>query len=144
MRTEIAEKAGFCFGVARAVKIACENAGTETETVTYGALIHNRDVTDDLEKKGVKMVNSVEEIEPGMNVIIRAHGIPKEEQKKIEAKGAKITDATCPYVKKIHSIVSDAYSRGRSIIIVGDPNHPEVKGINGWCDNKAYVVNSEE
>ena len=143
MRTEIAEKAGFCFGVARAVKIACENADSESETVTYGALIHNKDVTDDLEKKGVKMVNSVEEVEPGMNVIIRAHGIPKEEQEKIEAQGAKITDATCPYVKKIHSIVSDAHIRGRCIIIAGDPNHPEVKGINGWCDNKAYVVNSE-
>ena len=144
MKTEIAEKAGFCFGVARAVKIACENECREGKTVTFGALIHNKDVTDELEAKGIKIVNSTAEIESGMNVIIRAHGIPESEQKEIEAKGAKIIDATCPYVKKIHSIVSDADKRGRTVIIAGDPNHPEVKGINGWCRNSAIVVNSEE
>ncbi len=144
MKIEIAEKAGFCFGVARAVKIAEEYSAADGDTVTYGMLIHNRDVTDALEKKGVCMVDDTDKIKDGMNVIIRAHGVPRSEQEAIEAKGANIIDATCPYVKKIHSIVETADREGKTVIIVGDPNHPEVKGINGWCQNRAYVINSEE
>ncbi len=142
MKIEIAEKAGFCFGVARAVKIADENAGDSQPTVTYGMLIHNRDVTDRLSQKGVLTANSIDDIKSGMRVIVRAHGIPKAEQAEIEKRGAVVIDATCPYVKKIHSIVERAHKDGQSIIIVGDPNHPEVKGINGWCENSAFIINS--
>lgn len=142
MKTEIAEKAGFCFGVARAVKIARENAGSRDGTVTYGMLIHNRDVTEELKELGVDMVNSIDEIKPGTNVIIRAHGIPADEEEAIKNRGAIIIDATCPYVKKIHSIVSGAAESGADIIIVGDPNHPEVKGINGRCLGRGHIINS--
>lgn len=144
MKTEIAEKAGFCFGVARAVKIARENAGDGGSAVTYGMLIHNRDVTEELKELGVGIVNSVDEINPGTNVIIRAHGIPADEEEAIKNRGANIIDATCPYVKKIHSIVSGAAESGADIIIVGDPKHPEVKGINGRCLGRGHIINSVE
>ena len=144
MKIEIADKAGFCFGVARAVKIAYENAETEGKTACFGMLIHNRDVTGGLEGRGVYTIDDVADAKPDMNIIIRAHGIPKTTQEALETKGANIIDATCPFVKKIHSIVNEAYSKGNTVIIVGDPNHPEVKGINGWCENSAYIISSEE
>lgn len=144
MKIEIADKAGFCFGVARAVKIAYENAETESKTACFGMLIHNRDVTGGLEDRGVYTIDDISDAKPDMNIIIRAHGIPKTTQEALEKKGANIIDATCPFVKKIHSIVNEAYAKGNTIIIVGDPNHPEVKGINGWCENSAYIISSEE
>ena len=143
MKCEIADKAGFCFGVARAVKIARECAESGESAVTYGMLIHNRDVVDELKDKGVGICEKIEDIPKDCSVIIRAHGISEAEQKKIEQQGNKIIDATCPYVRKIHSIVRSAHESGRAVIVVGDPTHPEVKGINGWCDNKAFVINSE-
>ena len=144
MKTEIADKAGFCFGVSNAVKIATETASLDGKTVTYGMLIHNRDVTDELRKIGVGQINNPCEAESDMRVIIRAHGVPKSEQEELEKRGAVIVDATCPFVKKIHKIVNDAYNRGKTVVIAGDANHPEVKGINGWCENSAYIINSEE
>lgn len=139
MKIEIADKAGFCFGVARAVKIAYKEAEAGG-AVTYGMLIHNKDVTDELEKLGVKTVKSLEEIPENSKVIIRAHGISEREQNLLLEKGAEIIDATCPYVKKIHSIVNKAES---DVIIVGDPEHPEVKGIKGWARGRVFVINSE-
>ena len=139
MKIEIADKAGFCFGVARAVKIAYKEAEAGG-AVTYGMLIHNKDVTDELEKLGVKTVKSLEEIPENSKVIIRAHGISEKEQNLLLEKGAEIIDATCPYVKKIHSIVNKADS---DVIIVGDPEHPEVKGIKGWAKGRVFVINSE-
>ena len=144
MMIEIADRAGFCFGVARAVKIAYENAEKQGRTACFGMLIHNRDVIGKLEEKGVVTIDNIADAETGMNIIIRAHGIPESVQTALEGKGVNIIDATCPFVKKIHSIVNEAYSRGSTVIIVGDPKHPEVKGINGWCENSAYVINSEE
>ena len=139
MKIEIADKAGFCFGVARAVKIAYKEAEAGG-AVTYGMLIHNKDVTDEFEKLGVKTVKSLEEIPENSKVIIRAHGISEREQNLLLEKGAEIIDATCPYVKKIHSIVNKAES---DVIIVGDPEHPEVKGIKGWAKGRVFVINSE-
>ena len=110
----------------------------------YGQLIHNDDVTDDLEKRGLPVLDSITDIKPGMRIIIRAHGISKSEQDEILRCGAEIIDATCPYVKKIHKIVNEAYSRGRTIIICGNKEHPEVVGINGWCENQAVVVGSDD
>ncbi len=140
MKIEIAPKAGFCFGVARAVKIAYEKA-SEGSVVTYGMLIHNKDVIDELEKLGIKTVKSLEEIPENSKVIIRAHGISEQEQNLLLEKGAEIIDATCPYVKKIHAIVNKAEG---DVIIVGDPEHPEVKGIKGWAKGRVFVVNSED
>ncbi len=144
MKIEIADKAGFCFGVARAVKIAYESAERNEKTVCYGMLIHNQDVMGKLLEKGVSVINDIKDAENGENVIIRAHGIPEKEQNYLLEQGANIIDATCPFVKKIHSIVNEAYAKGNNIVIVGDPVHPEVKGINGWCENHAIVINSDQ
>jgi len=144
MKVQIAEKAGFCFGVDRAVKIAYQLAKEEGKIATYGMLIHNRDVIEDLSRCGVQVVDSMEEILPDMQVIIRAHGISQKEQEEISACGAKVVDATCPYVKKIHQIVKKAFDAGRQVIICGDETHPEVKGINGWCENSAVVIHHED
>ncbi|MDO5310670.1 MAG: 4-hydroxy-3-methylbut-2-enyl diphosphate reductase [Clostridia bacterium] len=144
MKIKIADKAGFCFGVDRAVKIAYAAADSGEKTVTYGALIHNKTVTERLSALGVSAVSDISDIQSGDNVIIRAHGISEAEQEKIEAAGGRITDATCPYVKKIHSIVRSASEEGKTVVIAGNPNHPEVMGIKGRCKNSAYVVSSAE
>ncbi len=144
MKIEIAEKAGFCFGVARAVKMAYELAETPGEHACFGMLIHNRDVTEDLEKRGLPVLENIADVPVGTKILLRAHGIPKEEQEQLEAKGVKIVDATCPYVKKIHHIVAKAHQEERQVVICGDASHPEVKGINGWCDNTAIVIGAED
>ncbi|MBQ2613859.1 MAG: 4-hydroxy-3-methylbut-2-enyl diphosphate reductase [Clostridia bacterium] len=144
MKIEIAEKAGFCFGVDRAVRMVYDLAKEDGLLATYGMLIHNRDVIDDLERMGVKEVNILDDIEPEMRVVIRAHGISQKEQEEMTARCSQVIDATCPYVKKIHHIVKKAHDAGRQVIICGDREHPEVKGINGWCENTALVINTEE
>ena len=144
MKIEIADKAGFCFGVDRAVKIAYELAEESKSSATYGMLIHNRDVTNDLALKGLPVVDNIQDIKKGMRIVVRAHGISEKEQEEILNCGGEIVDATCPYVKKIHNIVRKAFNQGRTIIICGDKEHPEVKGINGWCENNAYVAGNEE
>lgn len=144
MKTEIADKAGFCFGVARAVKIARRAAEGKDKTVTYGMLIHNRDVTEELKNLGVGTVESVDEIKSDVDVIIRAHGISADEEAEINKRGAKIIDATCPFVKKIHTIAAAAAANGAEVIIVGDPNHPEVRGIDGRCLGRGHIINSIE
>lgn len=145
MQIKIADKAGFCFGVDRAVKIAYESAKVNGKQIfTYGMLIHNRDVTNDLEKLGVRCAESIGEIQPGSAVIIRAHGISEEEYNTLVQKDVEVIDATCPFVKRIHNIVEKEYGEGRQIVIAGDKNHPEVKGINGWCKNSAEIFGSED
>ncbi len=146
MKIKVADKAGFCFGVDRAVKIAFDLASEADKipTLTYGMIIHNRDVVSELEEMGIKCVENIEDIPRGSRIIIRAHGISEREYKEILEKGAEIIDATCPYVKKIHDIVKKEFSSGRRIIIIGDKNHPEVKGINGWCEGSAEIVYSDD
>jgi len=144
MEIFVADKAGFCFGVSRAVKIAYDNTGKDKDVCTYGMLIHNNDVISDLIKNGIKCIENINDIPENSSVIIRAHGISEAEYKFLEDKGVNIIDATCPYVKKIHNIVKNEHSSGREIIIIGDKNHPEVKGINGWCGGNALVVYNDE
>ncbi len=151
MQIKIADNAGFCFGVDRAVRIAYDAAeqmkNSESEpnkTYTYGMLIHNCDVIQDLADKGIGLTESIEDIPPGANVIIRAHGVSQNEISLLEKNNNNIIDATCPYVKKIHRIVESEYlDKGRMVVIVGDPTHPEVKGINGWCSNSAIIISNE-
>lgn len=146
MEIRIAEKAGFCFGVDRAVKIAYSSAPSENceKVFTCGMLIHNGDVIRELEEKGVCCAETPEQIPDGACAIIRAHGISAAEYAMLEKKGCRIIDATCPYVKRIHRIVSEEHAAGRQIIIAGDKNHPEVIGINGWCDDSALIVGNDE
>ncbi len=145
MEIRIAEKSGFCFGVDRAVKIAYDAAQNKEKSIyTYGMLIHNGDVTGELEDMGVKCAENIEDIPQGSMAIIRAHGISKAEYEKLKEKGVEIIDATCPFVKRIHKIVEEENQKNRTVIIAGDENHPEVKGINGWCGNSAIIVASPD
>lgn len=141
MNLIIAKNAGFCFGVKKAVDIAMENASRGEKAFSYGPLIHNQQVVDSLKNDGIGVINNIDDITSGDKIIIRSHGISKEEYEKIQSKGAIIEDATCPNVKYIHKIVEEKSKEGYTVIIVGDSEHPEIKGINGWCNNKAIIVN---
>lgn len=141
----IAKSAGFCFGVDNAVKLAFEALEhSPNSTCTFGELIHNRQVSERLKKKGAKVVLNTDELNSDDHVVIRAHGIGEAVYKEINNKNATIHDATCPYVKRIHKLVNEKHADGCMIILVGDKNHPEVIGINGWCDNNAFIVLTEE
>lgn len=143
MRITLAKTAGFCFGVDRAVNLAYELAEKNTETATLGQLIHNSRVTDDLTSKGVRIISSPEEAHTGETVIIRAHGVAASVYDELSAAGAVVCDATCPFVKKIHKIVSENSSEDTAVFIAGDPNHPEVAGIKGHCRGEVRIFNSE-
>lgn len=144
MKILLAESAGFCFGVKNAVDKAEKSYKSDENVFTYGPIIHNNTVVEDLKKKGIGVINNIEETRAGDKIIIRSHGISKNEHEKLKEAGVDIIDATCPYVKHIHKIVEEKDSEGYKIIIIGDPDHPEVKGIDGWCGNCAAIINSEE
>lgn len=139
----VAESAGFCFGVKRAIEMAYEAIGVEPKLYSYGQLIHNKTVTDDLASKGLEIVENLDGLTEG-TLLIRSHGVGKALYDEAEAKGLKMLDGTCPFVKKIHNIVHDKLAEGMGIIIVGDGTHPEVIGINGWCENAAVILEDEE
>ncbi|MCX7709614.1 MAG: bifunctional 4-hydroxy-3-methylbut-2-enyl diphosphate reductase/30S ribosomal protein S1 [Clostridia bacterium] len=145
MEIIVAKTAGFCFGVNKAVTLAYNLVEkSEDRIYTFGPVIHNDQVVGQLNERGVKIAEKVEDISEDSCVIIRAHGVTPEIYNSIEQKTEKIMDATCPYVKKIHNLVNEKYREGYQIIIVGDKNHPEVIGINGWCNNSAYIVETKE
>jgi small subunit ribosomal protein S1 len=138
----IAKSAGFCYGVNQAVSLVEKLTIKESAKIyTIGDIIHNEQVVSRFKDKGVNVVETVEQIAGKADVVIRAHGVAPEVYDKIRDGKFNLTDATCPYVKKIHDLVREKYSEGFQIIIVGDENHPEVIGINGWCDNTAYIIN---
>ncbi len=141
---KIAEKAGFCFGVSRAVKITQEGIDNGKKIATLGPIIHNSAVVESFNSQGARIIESPSDVLPGETVIIRSHGIKKSEQEILEKNGIQFIDATCPFVKKIHNIVAEAYENKYDIVIIGDKNHPEVIGINGWCEDSATVIDSEE
>ena len=136
MDVKVAKSAGFCFGVKRAVDLVYEQACIPGALYTYGPIIHNEEVVHDLERKGVQVIHSTDELErlEKGRVIIRSHGVGRETQQRLEAAGFEVLDATCPFVKKIHRIVAEHSGAGDHIIIIGNPTHPEVQGICGWCD----------
>ncbi len=141
MEIILAKSAGFCFGVRRAVDLAYKEAGKEN-VYTMGPIIHNEEVVNDLKKHGIGVIEDLEglkSLDKG-TVIIRSHGVEKDVTDYLEEKNIEIIDATCPFVKKIHNIVKKDSTLGNIIIIVGNPSHPEVRGIVGWCVNEPYIV----
>ncbi len=140
-----ADHSGFCFGVRAAIEKA-EKAAEECEGKIYscGSLIHNQLVTDQLAEKGIQVISSPEEADAGTTVIIRSHGEGKAFYDKAVARDLKLIDATCPFVARIHDLVCKAWEEGKRVVIVGDKDHPEVQGINGWCGGSAQIVNSAE
>lgn len=143
MRVEVAKTAGFCPGVKRAVDMVEAAARSGVPTVTYGPIIHNHHVVERFAGMGVHEISHFSEVTPGTQVIIRSHGVSRAVYEGLEAQGAVIQDATCPYVKRIHKIVSEAEKQGRTPIIIGIPTHPEVEAIAGWCQDPHVFENAE-
>ena len=147
MEVRLAKTAGFCFGVRRAVDTVYEQVEqAEGPIYTYGPIVHNEIVVQELEEKGVKVLNSEEELKSltSGTVIIRAHGVGEKVYELLKQQGVNLVDATCPFVKKIHRIARKEEANGRHILIIGNAKHPEVEGIRGWCEKPAYVVESLE
>ncbi|MFL0246630.1 bifunctional 4-hydroxy-3-methylbut-2-enyl diphosphate reductase/30S ribosomal protein S1 [Candidatus Clostridium stratigraminis] len=147
MKVILAEKAGFCFGVKRAVDEAIKAKEEYNKRIyTLGPLIHNNDVVKFLEENDIFSVdeNSINELKNGDVIIIRSHGVSAETFKKLEVMGLNIINATCPYVSNIQLKVKEYYDKGYAIVIVGDKKHPEVIGINGWCNNTAIIAKTKE
>ena len=148
MRTvKVAKSAGFCFGVKRAVDCVYEQARTGNKPVyTFGPIIHNETVVEDLRSRGVEVIGSSEEL-AGIHegtVIIRSHGVARSVYEQIEGQGLTLVDATCPFVRKIHRIVREKSAQGAHIVIVGSRNHAEVQGICGWISGAFTVIETEE
>ena len=135
MNVTVAKHAGFCFGVNRAVQMVEEQARTGNPVYTLGPIIHNRHAVARFESMGVHVIETPEEAPAGSTVIIRSHGISREVQQRLENRDVHIADATCPFVKRIHEIVSKAESQGRFPVIIGTRSHPEVVAIAGWCSD---------
>ena len=147
MEVVVAEHAGFCFGVTKAVDTVYEQISNKKQNIyTFGPIIHNEIVVSDLESKGVKVIEDVDGLKGVTEgiVIIRSHGVTKEVHAALEKTGLEIIDATCPFVKRIHRIVEEESLKGKSIIVVGSKSHPEVEGIVSYANGPVYVVESPE
>ena len=146
MEVILAESAGFCFGVKRAVEKVYEQAAIGKKIYTFGPIIHNEEVVKDLENKGVTVIETEEELTSLTEgtVVIRSHGVSKHICDLIAQSGLECVDATCPFVKRIHNIVEKESVAGKKIIIIGNAGHPEVEGIMGWSHTPAFVIESAE
>ena len=140
MQIKVAKSAGFCFGVKRAVGIAESYAERGKPAVTLGEIIHNSAVVESLRSRGVFPVESIDQCPPGATVIIRSHGVPLSVIEKLEERGIPYEDATCPFVARIHKIVAERTAAGDVVIVVGNPDHAEVKGIVGHAKGSVFVV----
>ena len=140
MNVILAKNSGFCRGVRRAVDAAMHADGRNT--FVLGEIIHNKEVIESIEKRGVKSVGSLGEVPDGATVIFRSHGVPESFYGECERRGIKVLDCTCEFVRKTQNIVREQHALGKEIIIIGEPTHPEVVGLQGWCGNSAHVINS--
>lgn len=141
MEIKLAKSYGFCFGVKRAIKIAEESPNSKT----YGPLIHNKNEIARLQENfNVGLVENLKEIEPKSRVIVRTHGIPKNELLYLKKQQVEIIDATCPFVTKPQEIVEKMSEEGYSIVIFGDRNHPEIKGVMSYAKDPVVVLSVDE
>ena len=143
MRVEVAQYAGICYGVERALKLAEEAARTGSSVHTLGPLIHNPQAVDGLRAKGVEVAESLDEVDHG-TLVIRSHGVDPAIIRDARSKGLDVVDATCPHVTKAHEAAEALKSEGYSILIVGEADHPEVEGIMAHAGGEAVVVESAE
>ena len=144
MKITLAENAGFCFGVDRAVNMVYDLLKEGKKVCTLGPIIHNPQMVSELEQKGVRIVDSPEEVTSGEVLVIRSHGVDEATYNKAAESGITVCDATCPFVSKIHRIVSENSKAGDTVLIAGDESHQEVKGIIGHITGKYYVFSSED
>ncbi|MDR0931163.1 MAG: bifunctional 4-hydroxy-3-methylbut-2-enyl diphosphate reductase/30S ribosomal protein S1 [Clostridiales bacterium] len=154
MRVVLAKNHGFCYGVKRAINmiyqaiddntLAKKNGDASRQIYTYGEIIHNKNVLEDLKNKNVKIANNIDEIADDSVVVIRSHGATKDDMQKLAIKKVEVINATCPSVLKIHRIVEENYNNGYRIIIFGDKSHPEVIATNSYAQNSAFITNSPD
>ncbi|MGL5316148.1 MAG: 4-hydroxy-3-methylbut-2-enyl diphosphate reductase [Peptostreptococcaceae bacterium] len=141
MKVKIAKEAGFCFGVKRAMKMAWDELQSSEDGIyALGPLIHNKQAVSKYEEKGLRTVEYVDEVPEKNNMIIRSHGVGEQVYNDANGRNLNVIDTTCPFVKKIHRVVKREYEKGNNIIVIGDSKHPEVIGINGWCNNTATII----
>ncbi len=140
MQVLLADEFGFCFGVERAVEMV-EEALSEGATVrTLGPLIHNTQETERLEAEGVRTIDTPGEVEVDVTAVIRAHGVTPQVQRDLEARASKVVDATCPFVTKVQKLAERAAEQGRDVVVVGNPDHPEMIGVVGYAPANSHVV----
>src|SRR5215211_5283522 len=140
MQVLLAEEYGFCFGVERAVEMV-EGALSEGATVrTLGPLIHNTQEIQRLEGRGVRTIDAPEEVSGGLTAVIRAHGVTPEVQRELESRADRVIDATCPFVTKVQKLAERAAEQGRDVVVVGNPDHPEMIGVVGYAPECTHVV----
>lgn len=140
---KLAKTAGFCFGVNRAVSLVYSMLAEGKTVYTLGPIIHNPQVVADLERRGVVIVEKIGQVPPGAVLVVRTHGVPAAVMQAIREQGIDCCDATCPFVSKIHQIVAKRSRQGDTVLIAGDPAHPEVRGIRGHCTGESYVFSGE-
>ena len=142
MEILVAKNGGFCRGVKNAVDTAMNI--TSKNTYIFGEIIHNPQVVGQITARGIKTVEKLEEVPNGATLIIRSHGVGEAVYRECESRGIRIEDCTCQFVKRTQKIVAEHHAQGDAIVIIGERTHPEVVGLNGWCDNQAYIFSSIE
>ena len=140
MKVVLAENAGACYGVQRALDLALEASEGRDKAYTLGQLIHNPGVVADLEARGVFVANSIDEIDEGATVIIRSHGVTPGVYEAVEAKGLPMVDATCPHVSRAQKAAAGLAAKGCRVIVVGEEGHPEVEGLKAWARREGAKV----
>ena len=143
MKVILAETAGFCYGVERAVKLAQETAAARGGAM-LGSIVHNAGVVHEIEARGMRLITSPEQARAGETVLIRAHGEPRETLERLQERGAEVVSAVCPHVDRIRKLAQQAEDEGRRVILIGERNHPEVEGIAGWCKEPLIFENVQE
>ena len=144
MSIKVAKSAGFCFGVDRAVKLVYEEIEKGGKVATYGPIIHNTNVVNEIEAKGVRIVNKLSDLQNDERLILRSHGVGKNIYDELKEMGNEYIDATCPFVARIHKIVREQSEQGKIVLIAGDREHPEVDAIVKHCPGECYVFADEE
>jgi 4-hydroxy-3-methylbut-2-enyl diphosphate reductase len=143
MRVYLAKEVGFCFGVKRAINMTRQALAEHNDVSILGDVVHNRAVTSELEARGLVKRNGLDEVKGG-TMVIRAHGLPQSEIQAASSRGLNIVDATCPIVTQAQDAARELERRGCTVIIIGDRNHAEIKGVMGNLENQAVVVDSVE
>ena len=140
MQVLLAEEYGFCFGVERAVEMVEDALSQGARVRTLGPLIHNTQEIQRLEAHGVATIDAPTDVEGEVTAVIRAHGVTPQVQRELEARAAHVVDATCPFVTKVQKLAERAAAEGRDVVVVGNPDHPEMIGVVGYAPNNSHVV----
>jgi 4-hydroxy-3-methylbut-2-enyl diphosphate reductase len=143
MKVLLADEYGFCFGVERAVEMVEDSLGKKETVRTLGPLIHNEQEMQRLGEHGVSTISEPVQIKRGETAVIRAHGVTPDVQKELEEKASKVVDATCPFVTRVQKLASRAAAENRHVIVVGNPDHPEMIGVKGYAPEHAFIIKDE-